>query len=70
MKQARRQRNHLRLVLPRVLDGSEHVVVLTHVPPFADAALHAGEQSGPHGLPFFACRAVGDVLAECNAGES
>ena len=56
--------DHFRRTLPRALDMAQHVIVVTHVPPFAEAAWHDGEQSGPFWLPFFACKVVGDVLRE------
>ena len=52
---------HLKKALPEAL-RSDHVVVLTHVPPFAEAAWHEGRHSGPDWLPFFSCKAAGDVL--------
>jgi 3',5'-cyclic-AMP phosphodiesterase len=55
---------HLRGVLPRALSTASHVVVLCHVPPFAEAAWYQGRPSGPDWLPFFSCKAVGDVLSD------
>lgn len=55
---------HLRAVLPEALDRFEQVVVLTHVPPFAEAAWHEGQPSNPDWLPYFACRAAGEVLMD------
>jgi Icc protein len=55
---------HLRRVLPTALERFEHVVVLTHVPPFREACWHEGQISGDDFLPYFACRATGDVLRE------
>ena len=55
---------HLRSVLPRALASAEHVIVLTHVPPFQEASWHNGSHSAPDWLPFFACKAVGDVLVD------
>lgn len=54
--------DHVMAVLPEALNVADHVVVLTHVPPFVEAAWHRGAYSGPDWLPFFACKAVGDVL--------
>lgn len=56
--------NHLRDVLPKALEWAKHVVVLTHVPPFQEATWYEGQHSNPDWLPFFACKAVGDVLFE------
>lgn len=53
---------HLGRVLPPALDRFEHVLVLTHVPPFREACWHEGRISGEDWLPYFTCKAVGDVL--------
>ncbi len=55
---------YFRINLPRVLDMAEHVIALTHVPPFQEAAWYGGKQSGPYWLPFFASEATGNVLME------
>ena len=55
---------HFRRVLPDALERFPHVVVLTHVPPFRDACWHQGAISDDHWLPYFTCKAVGDVLIE------
>ncbi len=44
------------------LESHPNVLVLTHVPPFAQAAWHEGKQSTADWLPHFSCRAVGDAL--------
>jgi hypothetical protein len=38
------------------------VIVLTHVPPYAEATWHEGRQSNGQWLPHFSCKATGDVL--------
>jgi Icc protein len=45
------------------LVSHQHVIVLTHVPPFRDACWHEGRISDDDWLPHFACKAVGDRLA-------
>lgn len=55
---------HFRQVLPIALERSDHVVVLTHVPPFREASWFEGRFSNDEWLPFFACKAVGDVLLD------
>jgi Icc protein len=55
---------HLGRVLPRALEGHEHVIVLTHVPPFREAAWHEGRPSNDAFLPFFACQATGQAILE------
>ena len=55
---------HLRRVLPGALERFEHVVVLTHVPPFREACWHEGRISSDDYLPYFACKATGDVLLD------
>ncbi len=41
-----------------------HVIVLTHVPPFPEAAWHEGEPSTIRWQRGFTCKAVGDLLRE------
>ncbi|HDL64214.1 MAG TPA: phosphoesterase [Proteobacteria bacterium] len=55
---------HFRAVLPVALESAAHVVVLTHVPPFRDAAWHDGNYCDSDWLPFFSCKAVGEILLE------
>ncbi|MGA1871407.1 MAG: metallophosphoesterase family protein [bacterium] len=55
---------HFRTVLPHTLKSAEYVVVLTHVPPFREAAWYDGHYCAPDWLPFFSCKAVGDILCE------
>lgn len=57
----------LRPVLTDALARFEHVLVVTHVPPFAETCWHAGRLSDDHWLPYFTCAAVGDVLRELAA---
>lgn len=53
---------HLRPVLLAALERFPRVLVLTHVPPFRAAAWHQGRPSADDWLPWFSCKAVGDVL--------
>jgi predicted MPP superfamily phosphohydrolase len=46
------------------LEPTPELIVLTHVPPFAEACWHNGKQSTPEWLPWFTCIAVGDVLRD------
>ena len=55
---------HLKRVLPDALRRFDHVMVLTHVPPFREACWHEGQISGDDYLPYFACKATGDVLLD------
>ena len=55
---------HLKAVLPVAAEKYPHVIVATHVPPFREATWHEGRPSSDDFLPFFACKAVGDVLLE------
>jgi Icc protein len=58
---------HLRRVLPVALARFEHVVVLTHVPPFREACWHENCLSDDAWAPHFTCKAVGDALLEVAA---
>lgn len=58
---------HLRRVLPRALASHDHVVVLTHVPPWREACWHEGKISNDDWLPFFSCAAAGAAIDEVAA---
>ena len=55
---------YLKSVLIPAAEKHPRVIVATHVPPFREAAWYAGQPSNDHFLPFFSCKAVGDVLLE------
>ncbi len=57
--EARALRDHL-----AAAPASEHLVVLTHVPPFPEACIYDDAQSDDAWLPWFTCIATGDVLRE------
>jgi len=46
------------------LEPCPELLVLTHVPPFAEACWHNGKQSEANWLPWFTCIAVGDALLD------
>ena len=48
--------------LATALDSYEHVILLTHVPPFKEACWYEGQVGHDDWLPFFTCKAVGEVL--------
>ncbi|MEO1233187.1 MAG: metallophosphoesterase family protein [Myxococcota bacterium] len=54
----------LRGPLSEALAASDEVVVLTHIPPFAEACWYEGGTSHPDWQPWFTCHAVGKVLRE------
>ena len=54
----------LRPRLEAAVRGYHTVLVVTHVPPFREAAWHEGAASDDDWAPYFACKAVGDVLLE------
>ncbi len=56
--------DHFRSVLPRALETHRDVVVVTHVPPFRDAAWYDGVASSDDWAPFFCCQAGGDAIRE------
>lgn len=43
-------------------DKTTRVVVLTHVPPFPEAAFHMGRMGDDYAQPWFTSRVIGDVL--------
>ncbi len=58
--------NEARALRERLAEAPDcpELLVLTHVPPFPEACVYAGEQSEPAWLPWFTCIATGEVLAE------
>jgi 3',5'-cyclic AMP phosphodiesterase CpdA len=56
--------SHVRAVVPRALDRFEHVLFLTHVPPFREACWHDGHISDDEWLPHMTCAAVGLALRD------
>lgn len=59
--------SHFRAVLPQALEHFQHVIVLTHVPPFRESCWYQGRISDDDWLPHFTCKAAGDVLREAMA---
>jgi Icc protein len=56
--------NHFQTALQRVPHEVEHIVVLTHVPPFLESSWHEGNYCDDEWLPFFCCQAAGHVLVD------
>ncbi len=54
----------IRDTLTQALNSYEHVICLTHVPPFKEACWYEGQVGNDDWLPFFTCKAVGDVVYE------
>jgi Icc protein len=59
--EARALRSHLAAASET---GSEHLLVLTHVPPFPEACVYDDAPSEPGWLPWFTCIATGELLLE------
>ncbi len=55
---------HFKRTLTQALKAHRHIIVVTHVPPFKEACWYEGKPSGDDWLPFFSCKAVGDVLKD------
>lgn len=45
-----------------IKDGFKRIIIVTHVPPFEEASLHAGRKSTPDGLPFFSSQILGSTI--------
>ncbi|HOP05891.1 MAG TPA: metallophosphoesterase [candidate division Zixibacteria bacterium] len=56
--------DHFNRILPEALNQSQHVIVVTHVPPFEEASLFRGKPTDRMWLPFYACKRVGEVLVD------
>lgn len=55
---------HFDSILPQALSESDHVICLTHVPPFREACWHEGRISDDMWLAHFSCKVVGEVLTK------
>jgi len=55
---------HLQLQLAAVPEGASCVIVLTHVPPWPEAAWHEGRNSDAWALPRFCWQAGGHVISQ------
>lgn len=57
-------------ILPKALATHDHIVVLTHVPPFREASLYEGRPSDANYLPHFSCRVIGETLMRIMKGRT
>lgn len=53
---------HLASLLTEAAETFEQVIVATHIPPFREVAWYMGQPCDENRLPYFACKAVGDLL--------
>jgi 3',5'-cyclic-AMP phosphodiesterase len=58
---------HVRRFLPLAFENYSEVVLLTHVPPLAEACWHEGRISDEQWMPHFTCQAVGAAILEIMA---
>ena len=59
--------NSIRTQLSEALKTSKTVYILTHVPPFQQAAFHEGKPSDDNAAPHFSCKATGEAIVEIMA---
>ena len=61
-----RAARHIRRYLTTALQTYDHVVVLTHAPPFQEATWYQGQTPADDDdyLPHFSCKSIGDVLRD------
>jgi len=50
--------------LPKALQSYEHVILITHVPPYEIVCWNNNQPADPYWLPHFACKAVGETLSQ------
>jgi predicted phosphohydrolase len=55
---------HFRQQLPLALKQYDHVMLLTHVPPFRELCYHKGELLKDEYAPHYCCIAVGEAIVE------
>jgi hypothetical protein len=53
---------HLRAQITKAIGKYKHIIVGLHVPPFAAATWHEGQNTDADFLPHFGCQATGEVL--------
>lgn len=56
--------HEIRASLVKALPKFSKILLMTHVPPWKEATWHEGEFSNDDWLPWFSCKAVGDVIVE------
>jgi len=54
----------IQVQLEKALQTSNTVYILTHVPPFQNAAWHEGHPSDDNFAPHFSCKATGETIVE------
>ncbi|HJZ59569.1 MAG TPA: metallophosphoesterase, partial [Gemmataceae bacterium] len=59
-----RAAEHLWRVLPPAAGAHREVICVTHVPPYREACVDEVGRVDEPSLPFYTCKAVGDVLSE------
>jgi len=50
-------------ILTQAMSDCDQMLIMTHVPPWREATWHRGEHSDDDWLPWFSCKAVGDVIS-------
>jgi predicted MPP superfamily phosphohydrolase len=55
---------YLRKKLPEALTCYDHIIFVTHVPPFEEASWHRGKRSDKHFLPYYSSKTVGDTIVK------
>lgn len=55
-------KSHLESAMADGAERIKRIIVATHIPPFAEVSYYRGEMSDPAFLPFYSCKATGDVL--------
>jgi predicted phosphohydrolase len=56
--------HEIRASLVKALPKYSKILLMTHVPPWKEATWHEGAPSNDDWLPWFSCKAVGDVIVE------
>jgi predicted phosphohydrolase len=55
---------HIGEILPGALRRFEHVMLLTHVPPFPECCFHKGKLLDDKWIPHYCCKAMGEAIVE------
>lgn len=55
---------HVRNGIKSAMRYHKHIVVMTHVPPFAESHIHLGHQGDNEAMPWFTSKMMGDMLLD------
>ncbi len=55
---------YIKEIFEKAAENYKNIIILTHVPPFAQISLYNGQPSPSHSIPFFASKVMGETLLD------